>query len=94
MSQSLGYNRKASQGRNYNLRVEQKKQAPGKILGLDKDKPLWGFSKLCINSNVSISYSEQTAWVLPQRLSFLQWGQIPEEQLDCLFMPLILDSLS
>ena len=38
--QSLGYNRKASQDRNSNLSVEQKKKAPGKILSLDKDKPL------------------------------------------------------
>ena len=38
--QSLSYNREAGQGRNSNLRVEHKKQAPGKILGPEKDKPL------------------------------------------------------
>ena len=35
--QSLGYNMEAGQGRNFSLRVEQKKQAPGKILELDKE---------------------------------------------------------
>jgi hypothetical protein len=35
--QSLGYNRKAGQGRNFNPRMEQKKHTSGKILCLDKE---------------------------------------------------------
>jgi hypothetical protein len=35
--QSLGYNREAGQGWNFNLRMEQKKQTPCKILGPNKE---------------------------------------------------------
>ena len=33
----LGYNKEVGKGRNFNLRVNRKKQASGKILGLDKE---------------------------------------------------------